>query len=137
YPRLGAPAAPPDDARGQHVYQESCALCHGPDGAGQSAAGQAVFPPLWGPNSYNWGAGMERVDTAAAFVKANMPLGLRNSLGDQAAWDVALFVDSHERPQDPRFTGSVEETRRRFHDSPWSMYGRIVAGHVLGAEAGR
>ena len=137
YPRLGRPASPPDYVRGQAVYQGNCALCHGPDGAGQSAAGRVVFPPLWGPNSYNWGAGMEMVDTAAAFVKANMPLGRRDSLGDQEAWDVALFMDSHERPQDPRFTGTVDKTRRRFHDSPWSMYGRTVAGHVLGTGAGR
>ena len=52
---------------------------------------------------------------------------------DQDAWDVALFVDSHERPQDPRFTGNVGETRRLFHNSRWSMYGQTIAGHVLGS----
>ncbi|HJS85964.1 MAG TPA: c-type cytochrome [Acetobacteraceae bacterium] len=136
YPRLGAPPSPPDYARGQVVYQQKCALCHGAGGAGQSApAGTVVFPPLWGPTSYNWGAGMEMVDTAAAFIKANMPLGLGGTLSDQQAWDVALFLDSHERPQDPRFAGTVGETRRRFHDSPWSMYGRTVAGRVLGGAA--
>ena len=34
-----------------------------------------VFPPLWGPNSFNDGAGMHRVLTAARFIKARMPLG--------------------------------------------------------------
>jgi thiosulfate dehydrogenase len=76
---------------------------------------------------------MQRVDTAAAFIKTNMPFGLGGSLSDQQAWDVALFMDSHERPQDPRFNGSIAETRQRFHDSPWSMYGETVAGHVLGS----
>ena len=135
YPRLAKPSSPPDYARGEVVYQQKCALCHGADGAGQSASGQVVFPPLWGPHSYNWGAGMEMVDTAAAFVKANMPLGLGGTLSDQEAWDVALFFDSHERPQDPRFSGTVVETRQRFHASPWSMYGQTVAGHVLGSES--
>jgi thiosulfate dehydrogenase len=78
---------------------------------------------------------MHMVNTAAGFIKANMPLGLGGTMSDQEAWDAALFVDSHERPQDPRFSGSVSETRRRFHDSPWSMYGRTVAGHVLGSDS--
>ena len=135
YPRLEKPAVPPDFARGQTVYQQKCALCHGADGAGQSAAGHVVFPPLWGPNSYNWGAGMHMVDAAAAFIKGNMPLGLGGTLSDQDAWDLGLFVNSHERPQDPRFAGSVSDTRQQFHDSPWSMYGRTVAGHVLGSDS--
>lgn len=46
-----------------------------------------------------------------------------------------MYVDSHERPQDPRFTGSVAETRKKFHNSPLSMYGKIVNGHLLGPGA--
>ncbi|MGA9865654.1 MAG: c-type cytochrome [Acetobacteraceae bacterium] len=133
YPRLPKPAAAPDFARGKQVFDQHCALCHGATGAGQSAGGTVVFPAVWGPRSYNWGAGMTSIATAAGFVKANMPLGLGGSLTDQQAWDVALFIDSQERPQDPRFTGSVAETRAKFHDSPSSMYGREVNGHVLGA----
>lgn len=135
YPGLPKPTSAPDYGRGQAVYRAHCALCHGADGQGQSAGGVVVFPPLWGANSYNWGAGMHMVNAAAAFIKANMPLGLGGTLSDQDAWDVALFVDSHERPQDPRFVGSVAETRHRFHDSPWSMYGQTVAGHVLGSSS--
>jgi thiosulfate dehydrogenase len=78
---------------------------------------------------------MTKIDAAAGFVKANMPLGLGDSLTDQQAWDVATFIDSQSRPQDPRFTGSVAETRAKFHDSPYSMYGRRLNGRVLGAEA--
>jgi thiosulfate dehydrogenase len=136
YPRLPKPAAAPDDARGAAVFRQHCALCHGADGAGQQAGGRVVFPPLWGPHSFNWGAGMGSVATAAAFVKANMPLGAGGSLTDQQAWDVAQFVDSQERPQDPRFTGSVQKTRAKYHDSPYSMYGRSVNGHVLGSSPG-
>ena len=83
----------------------------------------------------SWGAGIHHVDVAAAFIKANMPLGQGNSLSDQEAWDVALYIDSHERPQDPRYTGSVAQTRRLYHDSPYSMYGQTVKGHVLGSDS--
>jgi thiosulfate dehydrogenase len=133
YPKLPPPALPPDFTRGQRVYDTHCALCHGPTGQGQTSGGQPAFPPLWGPDSFNWGAGMHQVGNAAGFIKANMPLSQGDSLTDQEAWDVAQFIDSHERPQDPRFTGSVEATRKQFHDTPDSMYGRIVEGHLLGS----
>ncbi|MFH1813012.1 MAG: c-type cytochrome [Pseudomonadota bacterium] len=134
YPALAAPAQTADFARGEAVYTENCALCHGADGAGQRTRdGYAVFPALWGPDSFNWGAGMGRISNAAAFVKANMPLGLPDSLTDQQAWDVALYMNSHERPQDPRYTGDVPGTRHEFHNTDDSMYGREVAGRVLGA----
>ncbi|WP_246860530.1 c-type cytochrome [Noviherbaspirillum sp. UKPF54] len=134
YPEVAKPAQPADYARGEKVYQQKCALCHGADGQGQASAGKTVFPPLWGDKSFNWGAGMHDTKNAAGFIKANMPLGLGGTLTDQEAWDVALFMDSHERPQDPRFNGSVEETRKKYHDSPSSMYGKSVNGHVLGAK---
>ncbi|GAC1410677.1 MAG: c-type cytochrome [Burkholderiaceae bacterium] len=134
YPTVAKPPLPADFARGRQVYEQRCALCHNAAGEGQSSAGKTVFPPLWGPKSFNWGAGMHDVKNAAGFIKANMPLGLGGTLSDQDAWDVATFMDSQERPQDPRFKGSVEETRKKFHDSPTSMYGLTVNGHVLGGK---
>ena len=80
----------------------NCALCHGAQGEGTKVGGRYAFPPLWGKDSYNGGAGMHRVETAAAFIRANMPLGKPGSLSVQEAWDVAQFVNSHERPRDPR-----------------------------------
>lgn len=134
YPKQGFKAPqPPDYARGEAVFQKQCALCHGADGQGQQVAGRNVFPPLWGPQSFNWGAGMHQLDNAAAFIKANMPFSRGDTLSDQDAWDVALFMNSHERPQDPRFTGNVHETRAQYHDTPLSLYGIQVNGQLLGA----
>lgn len=134
YPKQGfTPAAAPSYARGEQVYASHCALCHGDDGQGQQVAGAYVFPPLWGPQSFNWGAGMGNINNAAAFIKANMPYSRGGTLDDQDAWDVAYFMDAHERPQDPRFTGNVAATRKQYHDSPWSLYGKEVNGHVLGS----
>lgn len=75
---------------------------------------------------------MHQLANSSGFIKANMPLGQGGSLSDQEAWDVAVFMNSHERPQDPRFKGSVAATRKAFHDNDDSLYGMTVNGHVLG-----
>jgi thiosulfate dehydrogenase len=89
-------------AAGQHVFEQRCAACHQSDGFGLPAspnpADGYVFPPLWGPNSFNDGAGMHRVLTAARFIKAKMPLGSAN-LDDDQAFDVAAFINSKPRPE--------------------------------------
>jgi thiosulfate dehydrogenase len=131
YPKLPKPANL-DYAHGQQVYAAKCALCHGAEGQGQHASdGSVVFPPLWGTRSFNWGAGMSSINNAAGFIKANMPFSQGNTLTDTEAWDVAAYMDSQERPQDPRFNGSVAETRKLHHDS-MDMYGQTVNGVVLG-----
>jgi thiosulfate dehydrogenase len=83
-----------DAAHGAGVFSQRCAVCHGADGAGTAAA-----PPLWGPRSFNTGAGMHRQDTLAAFVRYNMPFGSPpNTLSAQEAVDVAAFILRHRRP---------------------------------------
>lgn len=132
--------APPEGGysieRGAKVYAAQCAICHGADSQGQMALGQTVFPPLWGAQSFNWGAGMHRINTAASFIKYNMPLGKPGTLSDRDAWDVAAFMNSHERerPQDPRLVdGSVEKTRQKFHANDGvNLYGQKVNGVLLG-----
>ncbi len=132
YPKLAKPARL-DIARGEQVYAAKCALCHAAGGEGQATPdGHVVFPPLWGPRSYNWGAGMSSITNAAGFIKANMPLSQGNTLSDEDSWAVAAYIDSRERPQDPRFAGSVAETRKAHHDEEDDLYGKTVAGVVLG-----
>lgn len=122
-----------DYERGQQVYTENCAVCHGDNGQGQKKDGQVVFPPLWGDGSYNWGAGMTRIFTAASFIKNNMPLGKPGSLTDDEAWQVANYINSQERPQDPRYTGDVKETREKFLNfHKHTNYGTVVNGKLLG-----
>lgn len=134
YPKLKKPILPADYVRGETVYAQNCALCHGANGQGQRGGDKQVFPPLWGPQSYNWGAGMHQLANSSGFIKANMPLGLGGSLSEQEAWDVAVFMNSHERPQDPRFKGSTAATRKAFHDTDDSLYGTTVNGLVLGGK---
>lgn len=124
YPSLPKPAQAPDLQRGAEIYRNNCALCHGNNGEGAKISGGGyAFPPLWGKDSFNWGAGMHRVDTAAGFIKANMPYGRGGILSEQEAWDVAFFMTSHERPEDPRRKGSITQTRDEFHQEK-CLYGR-------------
>lgn len=108
-PVSDAPVAPspPDAARGVAVFQQNCASCHQADGLGArwGTAGDGRgyrFPPLWGPDSYNDGAGMDRFDRAVRFIRRNMPRGVdpaHLSLSLQESWDVAALIQSKPRPR--------------------------------------
>jgi thiosulfate dehydrogenase len=87
---------PADSARGAALYVSHCALCHGEGGQGTPAG-----PPLWGPGSYNIGAGMARVRSAATFIRYNMPLHEPGTLTEQEAFDLALYINSQPRPDYP------------------------------------
>ena len=122
-----------DPVRGAIVFAGQCASCHGANGQGQANPdGSYTIPPLWGARSYNWGAGMTGLASAAGFIKANMPYGEGNTLTDQQAWDVAAYVDSRERPRDPRQTGTVESARKQFHPKG-DYYGQEIDGKMLGS----
>ena len=89
---------------GKSVYIQHCQSCHMEDGQGQRALNSFTYtyPPLWGPDSYNDGAGMHRVITAAQFIKGNMPLGTTADeplLTDEEAYDVAGYINSFTRPE--------------------------------------
>lgn len=74
---------------------------------------------------------MTGVASAAGFIKANMPYGQGNTLTDQQAWDVAAYVDSRERPRDPRQTETVKDAQKRFH-AKGDYYGQTIDGKTLG-----
>lgn len=95
---------PADPSKGRIVFIQKCQRCHGMQGEGQlrfDGAGY-VYPPLWGNNSYNTGAGLYRVSRFAGYVRDNMPFDApynSASLTDEEAWDVAAYVNSQPRPQ--------------------------------------
>jgi thiosulfate dehydrogenase len=94
-------AADPD--KGKAVYTLKCVSCHQANGSGllNPEKSEYTFPPLWGNNSYNDGAGLYRVSNFAKYVKYNMPIGVTHEnpqLSDEEAWDIAAYVNSQARP---------------------------------------
>ncbi|THU42057.1 c-type cytochrome [Niastella caeni] len=95
---------PADTAKGRIVFIDKCQLCHGANGAGQwdTVTGTGyLYPPLWGPNSYNIGAGLYRLSRMAGYVKDNMPFGVshgNSQLSEEESWDVAAFINSQPHP---------------------------------------
>lgn len=84
-----------DPVRGKIVYQTSCAGCHGSNGAGVPP----ILPAVWGPDSFNDGAGMNNPDKMAAFVIHNMPQNHPGTLMPQQAYDVSAFIHTMPRPK--------------------------------------
>ena len=105
YAKVKIPGTAADLDKGKLLYAKECALCHGQNGLGVRKPNDTKgyqYPPLWGPDSYNNGAGMNRVITAAEFIKSNMPFGQatwdKPKLTDEQAFNLAGYINSFDRP---------------------------------------
>jgi thiosulfate dehydrogenase len=132
-PPLPLPVKASDPTHGHQVFNDSCAACHGADGQGQrleaaeaKATGRRYrFPPLWGPDSYNDGAGMARGITAAQFVHANMPFGTTFekpllSIGD--AFDVVAYISEQTRPHKSGLEADFPDRSRKPVDATYPPF---------------
>jgi len=112
---------------GRVVFEAKCQLCHGNSGQGLPAANDPrhgyLFPPLWGDDSFNDGAGMGRVLTAARFIKARMPFG-RPDLTDDEAFDVAAYLNAQPRPamSPARLEQDYPDRTTKPIDAPYGPY---------------
>jgi thiosulfate dehydrogenase len=115
-----------DPAKGEIVFLNKCSTCHGTDGMGLPHADSSgyVYPPLWGPDSYNTGAGLYRLARFSSLVKTTMPFGVSHEfpqLTDEEAWDVAAFVNSQPRPE-KFFAGDWPDLTKKSIDFPYGPY---------------
>jgi thiosulfate dehydrogenase len=110
---------------GQIVYEQRCQICHGENGEGLKETTDIrngyLFPPVWGADSYNNGAGMNRVLTAARFIKARMPLG-EATLTDDEAYDVSAYINSKPRPIKSDLELDYPNLSLKPVDSPYPPY---------------
>lgn len=89
-----------DPRRGEALFMERCTNCHGMDGQGV-AIGDKKAAPLWGPDSWNDGAGAARIYTLAGMIRYMMPYTSPGSLTDEEAQQLATFINSKPRPAYP------------------------------------
>ncbi|MFZ4679133.1 MAG: c-type cytochrome [Flavobacterium sp.] len=92
-----------DPIKGKQLYEVLCSKCHMVNGQGILAQDKKeyIYPPLWGNNSFNQGAGLYRISRFAGYIKYNMPKGAtyRNpQLSNEEAWDIAAYVETQARP---------------------------------------
>ena len=137
--RIEEPPRAADPGRGAGIYRETCSACHGPTGSGVRATNGAgyQFPPLWGADSYNNGAGMARILTAAAYAMHNMPLGTTFGapvLTDVDAYDVAGYLVSQQRPEKRDLDKDFPNRLQKPIDTPYGPYadGFTRSQHTLG-----
>lgn len=116
-----------NEKKGKAVYQINCERCHGREGQGQLAENgvEWKYPPLFGMDSYNIGAGLYRLSRFAGYVKANMPNDLatyeKPFLNDEAAWDVAAYINSMPRPGKD-LSGDWADISNKPFDHPFGPY---------------
>ena len=87
-------------AIGKKLFIQACSACHGKDGQGADVGGKRPGP-LWGPNSWNDGAGAARTYTLAGMIRHWMPYLNPSLLNDEQAQHIAAYITSQPRPRFP------------------------------------
>nr|WP_321397370.1 cytochrome c peroxidase [uncultured Desulfobacter sp.] len=129
-PKFEGPNRKADVKKGEEVYNRFCMSCHGENGNGYQSmsagdSGSYVAPALWGENSYNNGAGMNRLLTNAAFIHSNMPLGTvwnHPAIINEDTYDVAAYLSSQERPQMGGLEKDYPKLEKKALDCPYPPY---------------
>ncbi|MDN6309274.1 MAG: c-type cytochrome [Flavobacteriaceae bacterium] len=129
FAELELPNRAVDLNKGKKVYMKDCTLCHKDDGQGvrnSELEDGYQYPPLWGEDSYNEGAGMHRVITASKFIKANMPYlsATRDEpvLTDEEAYDVAGYINSFDRPSKPNKEDDFPDRKLKPVSTPYAPW---------------
>jgi thiosulfate dehydrogenase len=119
-----------DPQRGLGIYQEHCLRCHGTNGEGVKRSFTPtdlgyVTPPLWGPDTFNVGAGMKQLGVAANFTHNNMPNGVSYDfprLSVEDSWDVAAYIVSQQHPSVAGLDKDYPNLLEKPADIPYGPY---------------
>ncbi len=119
---LSYPAQPPSASRGQEIYAENCAQCHGPDGTGE-VPGSRNFQDL----DYIRGETPADFYTAVTEGRGEMP-SYRERLSSDERWDVVFFVW-----RIPTTNASLDLGREIFDADCATCHGEDGSGELLGS----
>ena len=129
YPAIKIPEIAVDLNIGLKIYKRECVICHAKNGEGiryENYEKGYLYPPLWGDDSYNDGAGMHRVITAAAFIKNNMPYlqatWEKPKLTDEEAFHVAGYINSFQRPEKQNKTADFPDKKLKPVSTPYGPW---------------
>ncbi|MFN2645296.1 MAG: c-type cytochrome [Burkholderiales bacterium] len=90
-----------DYVRGETLFGQKCAACHGPQAQGRVVGGRVFAPAIAGPNAWNMQSRnyFYYVSTILpGFICRNMPPGQENTLSHQECRDIAYFISNLPRP---------------------------------------
>ena len=98
-----------DFVNGKAVFAKNCMTCHAENGFGvlndpgnvatsADSLNGYDFPPVMGPQSYNDGAGMYTLISAASFIYSKMPYN-DAVLSIEDSYDVAAYINTEPRPK--------------------------------------
>jgi len=129
YVKIAIPNRKADPKRGKELYILHCQHCHKENGEGKKIPGANftgyIYPPIGGNDSFNDGAGMNRVITAANFIKGNMPFGASHDapmVTDEEAYHLAAYINTFERPSKPNKEVDFPDKRRKPVSTPYGPW---------------
>lgn len=129
YVKISIPPYKANPEMGAELYKKYCQQCHMDNGEGEKFPGPDFtgykFPPVGGSDSYNDGAGMNRVITAAEFIKANMPFGAsyeRPLVTDEEAFHLAAYINTFDRPSKKNKVADFPDKRRKPVSTPYGPW---------------
>jgi mono/diheme cytochrome c family protein len=91
--------SPQVETQGQQVYLQSCAICHGMDGHGQTPMGQGMYPPaldLTSPHVQHWNDS-EMFWVIQNGVRMTGMSSWKDAISAEDTWKLVLFV--HQLPE--------------------------------------
>lgn len=87
--------APNVEQGARDLTRYNCLSCHGQSGPEAANTG----PALWGPDSFNDGAGLSRISKLQYYIKNYMPKGEGGTLSEQEASNIAAYILMQDRPE--------------------------------------
>ncbi|MBZ5564397.1 MAG: c-type cytochrome [Acidobacteriia bacterium] len=112
------PLTPAAVGEGRQTYMQSCAVCHGADGHGQTSLGQAMYPPamdLTSPHVQHWDDGELYWIIQNGVRLTGMP-SWKGILSEEEMWGLVHFIRQLPNPTLVHVTRTEEEVKVKTRD---------------------